>query len=102
MRYNTPIIFVKSGRKEYDPDNGIWNEEKSIREKKYANVTHMNSERQKAVFGDVKPNRYAIRLQRAFDRPYDYIEMEGKAYTVDTDRYPTDRCSFVVTENGGN
>ena len=54
------------------------------------------------MFGDVKPNRYVVRLQRAFDRSFDYIEMEGKAYTVDTDRYPTDRCSFVVTENGGN
>ena len=64
MRYDTPLLFVKSGSKVYDPDTGKWEKGSDVRIKKYANVTHMSAECQQKVFGDVKSNRYIIRFLR--------------------------------------
>lgn len=100
MRYDTPLLFVKSGSKVYDPDTGKWENGSDVRIKKYANVTHMSAECQQKVFGDVKSNRYIIRLQRVYADSYDYIEMYGKKYTVDTERFPSDKQSLVVIQNG--
>ena len=63
-------------------------------------MTHMSAECQQKVFGDVKANRYIIRLQREYIDSYDYIEMDGKNYTVDTERFPSDKQSLVVIQNG--
>lgn len=100
MRYDTSIFFVSGSDKEYDPDSGEWKNGEPVKTKKYANVTHMGAERQQAVFGDVKANRYVIRLQRAYTESFDYVEIDGKPYHVDTDRLPSDKQSLVVIRNG--
>lgn len=102
MRYDTPVIFVKENEKHYDPDSGMWIGDETVRIKKYANVTHMGAERQQAVFGDVKANRYIVRLQRAYTDDYDYIELNGKRCTVDTERCPNNKQSLVVIQNVGD
>ena len=101
MRYGTPVIFVKENEKHYDPDSGEWIKGKTVRTKKYVNVTHMAAERQQAVFGDVKSNRFIVRLQRAYTEAYDYVELAGKRCTVDTERCPSDKQSLVVIQNVG-
>ena len=98
MRYGTPVIFVKENEKHYDPDSGEIKSE-TVRVKKYANVTHMSAERQQAVFGDVRSNRLIVRLQRAYRSAYDYVELNGKRCTVDTERCPSDKQSLVVIQN---
>lgn len=101
MRYSTPVFFVESGKnKQYDPDSGTWVKGNDIRTKKYANVTHMEAERQQVAFGDVRSDRYVVRLQRPYKRDYDYIEIGGKRYAVDIERCPGDKRSMVVVENG--
>lgn len=102
MRYDRPLFFVKTEEKRYDPDSGVWSEGRNIRTKRYANVTHMSAERQQVIYGDVRSDRYIVRLQRAYTKAYDYIEIDGKAYTVDTERCPGSKQSLVVIENGGN
>ncbi len=102
MRYDTPLFFVKEGKKLYDPDVGAWVKGESVRTKKYGNITHMSAERQRVVFGDVKSDRYVIRLQRVYTRAYDFIEIDGKAYTVDMERCPSSKQSLVVTGNSRN
>ena len=100
MRYDTPIFFVKETDKHYDPEAGEWIQGELVRTKKYANVTHMGAERQQAVLGDVKANRLVVRLQRAYRDAYDFIEISGKAYHMDTERLPSDTHSLVVMQNG--
>ena len=102
MRYDRPVFFVKEGKKQYDPDLGIWNKGEGVRTKRYANITHMGAQRQQAVFGDVKSNRHIVRLQRAYTQSYDFIEIDGIAYIVDTERCPCDKQSLVVMEDGRN
>lgn len=102
MRYDTPLFFVQNNEKQYDPDTGEWSKGEPLKTKRWANVTHMGAERQQAVFGDVKANRFILRLQRVFTESYDSIEMNGKTYTVDTERCPGDKQSLVVIQNGGN
>lgn len=102
MRYNVPVFFVKESDKVYNPDLGEWVEGNPVIVKKYVNKTHMNAVRQQAVFGDVKSNRFILRLQRPYTAAYDYIELYGKRYTVDTERCPGDRQSLVVIKNGGD
>lgn len=100
MRYNTPLFFVCAGKKEYDPDAGEWKAEAESRVKRWANVTHMSAERQQAVFGDIRSDRYVIRLRRPFKGTFDAIEIDGVRYLADTERYPSDRQSLVVVKNG--
>lgn len=100
MRYDKPIVFVKKIKKQYDPDSGEWSNEKDIRVKRYANITHMGADRQQAVFGDVRSDRYVVRLQRAYVEDYDFIEMCGNQHFVCTDRCPGDKKSLVVMRNG--
>lgn len=100
MRYNTPVFFVKEESKRYDPDAGEWLGGSIDRRKKYANVTHMGAERQQVAFGDVRADRFIVRLQRAYTKAYDCIEFDGKRYSVDVERCPSDKRSLVVAENG--
>lgn len=100
MRYDTPVFFMCNEKKEYDPDAGEWKTGEAERAKRWANVTHMSAERQQKLFGDVRSDRYIIRLQRPFKDAYDSIEINGKEYTVDTDRYPLKSQSLVVEGNG--
>lgn len=98
MRFNIPLFFVKEATKQYDPDSGLWIAGESIRTKKYGNMTHMSAERQRAVFGDVKSDRYIIRLQRAYTKAYDYIEVGRNRYIVDVERCPHSKQSLMVTK----
>ena len=100
MRYDTPVFFVCAGEKEYDPDAGEWLEASESRTKRWANVTHMSAERQQAVFGDIRSDRYIIRLRRPFKGVFDAVEMNGIRYIADTERYPSDKQSLVVVRNG--
>lgn len=100
MRYNKVVYFVKESEKRYDPDLGEWVHGEPVKSKKYANVTHIGAERQQVVFGDVKSERFIVRLQRAYTKPYDYLEYNGKKYTVDTERCPSDKQSLAVMKSG--
>lgn len=102
MRYNIPVIFVRSGERQYDPDSGEWINGKDIKDKKYANVTHMSSERQRKVFGDVKSDRRIIRLQRAYKYQYDHIEINGERYELERTLDATVGQSMAVVKYGGN
>lgn len=102
MRYDKPIYFVKESGKYYDPDFGEWQIDEPVKTKRRANITHMSAERQLAVFGDVRSDRAIVRLQRPFIEPYDFIEINGKAHTVDTERCPSNKQSLVVIANVGN
>ena len=101
MRYGTPVVFVRENEKHYDPDSGEWTKSETVRVKKYANVTHMSAERQQAVFGDVRSNRFIVRLQRAYRPSYDYVELNGKRCTVESERCPSDKQSLVVIQYVG-
>lgn len=100
MRYDTPLFFVKETKKQYDPDSGEWSSGELAKEKRWANVTDLSAERQKVLFGDVRPNRFVVRLQRVYTKDYDYIEINGKTYIVDKERCPSDKQSLVVIGNG--
>ena len=102
MRYNTPVIFVRSGEKQYDPDSGEWIKGKDIKDKKYANLTHMSAERQRTVFGDVKSDRRVIRLQRAYPYQYDHIEINGERYELEKALDAAVGQSMAVVKYGGN
>lgn len=102
MRYDKPIYFVKESGRHYDPDSGEWQMDEPVKAMRRANITHMSAERQRAIFGDVRSDRSIVRLQRPFIEPYDFIEINGKAHSVDTERCPSNKQSLVVIANVGN
>lgn len=53
-----------------------------------------------AVFGDIRSDRYVIRLRRLFKGTFDAVEIDGVRYLADTERLPSDRQSLVVVKNG--
>lgn len=97
MRYAQEVYFVNAHRS-YDPDEGEWTSE-STSVKKYANVTHMSTETQRAVFGDVLNSRLTVRLQNRYTASFDYLLIDGVKYKPETKRFPTDSCSFVVIKD---
>lgn len=100
MRYNTPIYFVKNIGKHYDAELGVWVQGSDNKALKRANVTDMSATRQSTIFGDVSSSRLVVRLQQAYNDSYDYIEINGKTYQVETKRVPSNSQSLVVIENG--
>jgi hypothetical protein len=101
MRYDTPIYFVKNVGKYYDAEAGEWVQGTKSKVKKYVNIASMSAQRQQTVFGDVNSRRYILRFQRLYQNgAYDFIEIDGKSYQVETERVPSGRSSLVVVRNG--
>ncbi|MEG1433820.1 hypothetical protein [Eubacterium sp.] len=100
MRFDTPIYFVSTSGKHYDPVSGEWDVGQQEKTKKYADMTHMGAQRQQAVFGDVRADRFVIRLQRAYTAAYECLEIDGKSYQVEKDKVPSDKEVLVVVRHG--
>lgn len=100
MRFDTPIYFVSTGGKSYDPVSGEWAVGEMEKVQRYANITHMGAQRQQAVFGDVRSDRLVVRIQRAYTVAYDHVEIAGKSYQMEKDKMPSDKEALVVVRYG--
>ena len=98
MRYDTPVYFQKVTLGEYDPTTGNHAEAIVEETKRIASVTDTGTETQKLLFGDVKMGCKTIRLQVAYNEPFDRIRIGDAIYTVAFERTLRIKQNFVVKE----
>lgn len=108
MRFDTPIIFerLKPGR--YDAATGNHYPAEVEKTERFAAVTNAGESALKLVSGDSggihrAPARIAegaltVRIQGAYEKPFDLIRIGGKAYRVETRRKLRRMETFAVSE----
>lgn len=93
MRFNTPIYF-QSVTSEYNENTGNYSD--TITEvKRYADVTDSGVETVRLIYGSLKQGCKTIRLQVAYNKPFDRIRIGDKLYNVDFSRWDK---NFVASE----
>lgn len=82
MRYDNIIYLVYVKEPSYSPKLGRYEDETSIDDKRYANVSKVSLERNNELFGDVDSDVTIIRLQGLVKGNPDYIKTKDKAYNI--------------------
>ena len=97
MRYDTPIYFQRLKRGDLD-ENG--NRETTVESEvvRYASVTNSGANTLTLVYGELKQGSYIVRLQNAYNEPFDCIRIGEKRYRVDMMRKLRTKQAFVVSE----
>lgn len=98
MRYDTPIFFESVKLGAYDSETGNYNNDVVTQDMVYANVTDSGVQTLNLVYGKLKQGCYTIRLQNIYRKPFDYIKIYDKRYTVDYSRKLRQKHILVVSE----
>ncbi|MDD3230028.1 MAG: hypothetical protein PHY23_10835 [Oscillospiraceae bacterium] len=100
MRYDTPVFFVSDSDRRYDPDSGAWSGDVPGEVKRWANVSHVSAERQQVVFGDVRGDRFVVRLQRPYTAGFSSVRIGSDLFYPERVRLPVDAMCITVVSNG--
>ena len=82
MRYDNIIYLVYVKEPSYSPKLGRYEDETSIGNTRYANISKVSLERNRELFGDVDSDVIIIRLQGLVKGNPDYIKIKDKAYNI--------------------
>lgn len=96
MRQETKIYFVKNGDRVFNYETG--NEEiiGQTRTVAYALVSDTSTERQMVLYGATKRGALTIRLNQRYLNDFDYIEIDGNRYEVQSERKLRHKQTFEV------
>lgn len=83
MRYAEPIWFVKA-TKTYNPQTGDYTTANPVKSVVYGSIINTSIETMHLVYGGIRQGSLTIQLQNKYTQPFDYIEVRGKKYKVDT------------------
>lgn len=97
MRFDTPVYFQKVAEW-YDPASGNYTEEITAVAKRYASVSDSGINTLRLIYGEIRQGSKTVRLQNAYDEPFDRIKIGEKLYTVDFSRKYRTKHVFVVSE----
>ena len=98
MRYDKRIYFVKEGEDVYDYTTGNHIPGEAIKTEAWANISDMGTERQTLIFGGLKQGALTVRIQGKYEKPFDYIEHDGKTHKVENARTFRNDQVFEVSE----
>lgn len=98
MRYDTPIYFQTITTGPYDPKTGNHGDDSIVETKVYANVSSTGIETLNLIYGELKQGILILRLQQAYDKPFDRIRIGKKTYRVDFTRNLRVKSAFIVSE----
>lgn len=82
MRYDNIIYLVYVKEPLYNPKLGRYEDETTVDDKRYANISKVSLERNRELFGDVDSDVITIRLQGLVKGNPDYIKIKDKAYNI--------------------
>lgn len=80
MRANTKIYFIQEGAEEYDPSTGDYTVSEPSKDLQWANVSDAGTERMALLYGSIQQGAKTVRLNRGYNKPFDYIEINGTQY----------------------
>lgn len=98
MRYDKLIQFVTTSGQVYDETTGDYTDGTPVKCPVMASVMDTNTETLRLVYGEIRQGSYTIQLQNHYTQPFDYIELNGRKYSVDYRRHLRHKDTFIVSE----
>lgn len=95
MRYVTPIYFQRVTPGEYNAETGNYGDDIITEERRFASVMDSGTETLRLVYGTIKQGSKTILIQLPYTKPFDYIRIGEKRYSVDFARR---QKAFVASE----
>lgn len=98
MRYDKLIQFVTTSGQTYDETTGDYTDGTPVKFPVMASVMDTNTETLRLVYGEIRQGSYTIQLQNHYPGTFDYIEYDGKKYSIDFRRHLRHKDTFIVSE----
>lgn len=99
MRFDTPIWFVRNGAEQYNPETGDYEADGDPeKELELASVNDTKAETMVLIYGKIRQGSLTVRIQGQHAGPFDYIEIDGKKYSVDQVRQLRTKTTYFVSE----
>ena len=96
MRFDTPVYFQKI-KSEYIAETGNYGISTVTEEMRWASVTDVGADTLRLIYGELKQGCLTIRLQNAYDKPFDRIRIGDSFYKVDRVRNLRTKQTFIVS-----
>ena len=98
MRFDTPIYFQRVKKGAYNANTGNYDAETVEEEQRLASKTDSGTQTMLLVYGKLKQGSLTVCIQNAYNKPFDYIRIGEKRYTVDTQRLLRIKQTFIISE----
>ena len=98
MRYDKLIYFVTVDGKTYDATTGDYTDGTPEKIPVKASIMDTNTETLRLVYGEIRQGSYTVQIQNHYTAAFDYIEINGKKYSVDYRRHLRLKDTFIVSE----
>lgn len=98
MRYDKTIYFVTAGAKSYDESTGDYSRAEPTREPCPASVMDTRTETMTLIYGKIRQGSLTIHIRNHHGMDFDWIEYDGKKYSVDYVRHLRTKDSYIVSE----
>jgi|SRR5699024_1242401 len=82
MRFNHRASFVTDGESHYDPTLGEWVDGVPVIDIVPCNISSLRIDRTKELFGEIDNDIQVVRLQRPYNKQFNYIEIDGKKQNI--------------------
>ena len=98
MRYDQTIYFCKANGSVYNAATGDYSEGTTVKTARAGAVTNVSETMQNLVYGKLKDKSRAVHIRQHYDASFDYIEIDGQKYGVDSSRRLRKKHTFIVSE----
>ena len=98
MRFDDVVYFCKESEPELNKNSGDYEVGQTEKQEVFANVTNLGLEQVMTMFGSLDVDAKTVRIQEKYDAPFDFIEIEGVSYRVQTSRLYRGKQTFIVRE----
>lgn len=97
MRYAEPVGFCKVN-KTYDVETGNYIEDEPEVTTAYASIISTDIEMMQIVYGALRQGSLTLQFQNHQGTDFDYLEIRGKRYKVDSRDQKAVKEVFIVSE----
>ena len=98
MRYDKLIYFVTVSGATYDTATGDYTDGTPVKVPVHASIMDTNTETLRLVYGEIRQGSYTVQIQNHYTAPFDFIEINGKKFSVDYRRHLRLKDTFIVSE----
>ncbi|MDN6670663.1 MAG: hypothetical protein L0L07_00060 [Staphylococcus equorum] len=98
MRLDKKIAFVSETGEVFDPSTGDYTSGETVKDYVWANVSDTGERRMQLLYGALKLGAKTIRLNSKYKKLFDYIEIDGKNYSVTLSKEGQQKSVYEVSE----
>lgn len=97
MRAADTVYLVVKGEDTYNDDTGCYESTEPVKTAIRALITDTGTERMNLLYGGIKQQAKTVRFNAKYERPFDYVEIDGKEYQVDMIRKYRHKMTLEVS-----